>query len=48
MKLIIKTLKQAAYEVEVENDQITVQQLKKVIEDTHHFEADKLKFICVN
>ena len=45
MKLTIKNLKQTAYEVEVESDQITVKQLKKVIEDTHHFDADKLKLL---
>ena len=45
MKVIIKSLKQVVYEVEVPSSDVTVLELKKNIEETHKFEHDTLKLV---
>lgn len=45
MKVIIKSLKQVVYEVEVESSDVTVLNLKMNIEETHKFEHDTLKLV---
>lgn len=45
MKLTIKSLKQIPYDVEVANDQATVEELKKTIENVHNFDSTSLKLV---
>ena len=45
MKILVKNLKQVQYPVEVDNDQITIQALKLVIEKVHNLEGNSLKLL---
>jgi UV excision repair protein RAD23 len=45
MKLTIKSLKQVPYEVEVEDDQSTIKELKQQVEKLHGFDHTTLKLV---
>ena len=45
MKLIIKNLKQVPHNVEVENEKVTIKDLKLEIEKEHGFDANHLKLL---
>ena len=45
MKLIIKTLKQVTYTIEVPSEKTTIMELKKEIEKAHNFEAEHIKLL---
>ena len=45
MKIILKNLKQAAYEVEVPSEKSTILELKKEIEEVHNFDSQLLKLL---
>ena len=45
MKIIMKTLKQVTFEVDVPSEKSTVLDLKKAIEVSHNFDADQLKLL---
>ena len=45
MKILVKNLKQVEYPVELDNDQITVQALKSIIQKVHNLEENSLKLI---
>ena len=42
MKILVKNLKQVQYPVELDNDQITVQALKSIIQKVHNLEENSL------
>jgi UV excision repair protein RAD23 len=45
MKLTIKSLKQVPYEIEIDSDQNTVQDLKKTMESKHGFDHTTIKLV---
>lgn len=45
MKLTIKTLKQVSYQVDIEDANISVLQLKNIIENKHNFDAKSIKLL---
>ena len=45
MKIVLKNLKQVAYEVEVASEKVSILDLKKEIEKVHGFDASQLKLL---
>lgn len=45
MKIILKSLKQVNYEVNIENTTISIGELKKITEKAHSIEADTIKLV---
>lgn len=45
MKIIIKSLKQVAYELELNSDDLSIKDLKSEIEKKHGFEAESIKIL---
>lgn len=45
MKIILKSLKQVNYEVNIENTSISIGELKKITEKTHSIDADTIKLV---
>ena len=45
MKIIIKTLKQATFEIDVPSEKSTIAEVKKLIESSKNYEAEQLKLL---
>lgn len=45
MKIIFKTLKQDIYELDIIDDQIKIQELKKILEENFGFDHSRIKFL---